>query len=101
VADPPGHGTPEPAAQRRRPVRWAERRRARAVRGSAAGIGARTGGGIPRLEAAIRDDRYPLLWKVSAAGVFDQSEDANFEFGLQPVLDGIQALVEARATSAR
>jgi hypothetical protein len=68
---------------------------------SAAGIGARTGGGIPRLEAAIRDDRYPLLWKVSAAGVFDQSEDANFEFGLQPVLDGIQALVEARATSAR
>jgi hypothetical protein len=51
--------------------------------------------------AAIRDDRYPLLWKVSAAGVFDQSEDANFEFGLQPVLDGIQALVEARATSAR
>jgi AcrR family transcriptional regulator len=53
------------------------------------------------LEAAIREDRYPLLMKVSAAGVFDQTEEAIFEFGLQRVLDGIEALVEARATSAR
>jgi Tetracyclin repressor-like, C-terminal domain len=44
---------------------------------------------------------FPLLWKVGAAGVFDQNEDAFFEFGLQRVLDGIEALVEARATSAR
>jgi AcrR family transcriptional regulator len=57
-----------------------------------------------RIEQAVRDDSFPLLWKLGAAGVFDQAEDAFdafFEFGLQRLLDGVQALVEARATGAR
>jgi hypothetical protein len=33
--------------------------------------------------------------------VVDQTEEAVFEFGLRRVLDGLEALVEARATSAR
>jgi AcrR family transcriptional regulator len=53
------------------------------------------------LEQAVRDDTFPLLWRVGAAGVFDQAEDAFFEFGLQRVLDGIQALIESRAAGAR
>jgi AcrR family transcriptional regulator len=53
------------------------------------------------LQNAIREGGYPLLWKLSEAGVFEQGEDAFFEFGLQRVLDGIEALVQARATSAR
>jgi AcrR family transcriptional regulator len=55
------------------------------------------------LEAAVREDRFPLLWKVSSAGVFDPAEDEMFlfEFGLQRVLDGIEALVEARAAGVR
>jgi AcrR family transcriptional regulator len=52
------------------------------------------------LETAMRDDRYPLLSKVASAGVFDQTEDDLFEFGLQRVLDGVEALVEARANGA-
>jgi AcrR family transcriptional regulator len=55
------------------------------------------------LEAAMREDRFPLLGKVSAAGVFDETENDQylFEFGLQRVLDGIEALVQARAASPR
>jgi hypothetical protein len=53
------------------------------------------------LETAMRDDRYPLLSKVASAGVFDQTEDDLFEFGLQRVLDGVEALVEARADGAQ
>ena len=49
------------------------------------------------LEAAMREDRYPLLSKVEAK-VFEQTEDELFEFGLQRVLDGVEALVEARAS---
>jgi AcrR family transcriptional regulator len=55
------------------------------------------------LEAAVREDRFPLLWKVSTAGVFDPAADEMFlfEFGLQRVLDGVETLVEARAAGVR
>jgi AcrR family transcriptional regulator len=52
------------------------------------------------LEKVVSDDRYPLLEKVWSGGDLDQTEEDLFEFGLQRMLDGIEALVEARATSA-
>ena len=46
-------------------------------------------------------DRYPTLRTVAAAGDFDQApadeSDDPLEFGLQRVLDGIEAFVQARA----
>jgi AcrR family transcriptional regulator len=59
-----------------------------------------------RLLAKLTDaDRFPALHAVIAAGVFDGPEDpqdledlnAEFAFGLDRVLDGIDALVRARA----
>jgi hypothetical protein len=59
-----------------------------------------------RLLAKLTDaDRFPALHAVIAAGVFDEPgppedpEDLNaeFAFGLDRVLDGIDALVRARA----
>jgi hypothetical protein len=46
----------------------------------------------------VRDDRYRLLGRAAEAGVFEQTEDELFEFGLQRVLDGVEALVAARAS---
>lgn len=52
------------------------------------------------MEKVIDDERYPMLAGVLASGVFDGPDDAphdDFEFGLQRILDGIAALVEARS----
>lgn len=47
-------------------------------------------------------ERFPALHEIIAAGVLDneaqeQDEDEQFDFGLQRVLDGIEALVRARS----
>jgi AcrR family transcriptional regulator len=58
--------------------------------------------GYGRLLARLTDaERFPALHAVIAAGVFDEPEepedpDAEFRFGLERVLDGIDALVRAR-----
>jgi AcrR family transcriptional regulator len=48
------------------------------------------------LHDLFTDQSYPMIAKVSEAGVWDQHEDAWFEFGLARVLDGIEQLVRAR-----
>jgi AcrR family transcriptional regulator len=59
--------------------------------------------GYGRLLARLTDaERFPALHAVIAAGVFDQGPDDpdepdEFVFGLERVLDGIGALVRARA----
>ena len=47
------------------------------------------------MKNAVTDGRYPALAKVVSAGVFEQIDDDadDFEFGLQCVLDGIEALI--------
>jgi AcrR family transcriptional regulator len=44
-------------------------------------------------------DRFPALHAALASGVFDQDDDIDieFSFGLERVLDGIDALVQKRA----
>jgi hypothetical protein len=42
----------------------------------------------------------PLLSRVGEGGGFEGSQDRGFEFGLQRILDGIEALIVARATGA-
>jgi AcrR family transcriptional regulator len=51
---------------------------------------------VTRLAAA---DRFPELRAALAAGVFDQADDPEdeFVFGLERILDGVDALVRARA----
>jgi AcrR family transcriptional regulator len=48
-------------------------------------------------------DRYPALHAVLAAGVFDRADppEQEFAFGLERILDGIEALVRARDQSPR
>jgi AcrR family transcriptional regulator len=59
--------------------------------------------GYGRLLARLTDaERFPALHAVIEAGVFDEPDgpddpDAEFVFGLERVLDGIEALVRARA----
>jgi AcrR family transcriptional regulator len=59
--------------------------------------------GYGRVLAKLTDaERFPALHAVIAAGVFDEPDDpedpdAEFRFGLERVLDGIDALVRARA----
>ena len=48
------------------------------------------------MDKYIDADRYPTLASVSSAWAFDET-DAGFEFGLQRVLDGIEAFVRARS----
>ncbi len=52
------------------------------------------------LAGLIDGDRFPALTALVAAGVFeggDESPDSEFEFGLERVLDGIEAFVRERA----
>jgi hypothetical protein len=44
-------------------------------------------------------DRFPALHTLLDAGVFDRADppDEEFAFGLERLLDGIEALVRARA----
>jgi AcrR family transcriptional regulator len=59
--------------------------------------------GYGRLLVRLTDaERFPALHAVIEAGVFDEPDgpddpDAEFVFGLERVLDGIEALVRARA----
>lgn len=53
------------------------------------------------LEVVSGDERYRALATVAAAGGFDppaKREDDPFEFGLQRLLDGVEAFSRARAT---
>jgi AcrR family transcriptional regulator len=70
----------------------------------AAGAGERDAmSGYGRLLARLTDpERFPALHAVIEAGVLDEPErpedpDAEFVFGLERILDGIEALVRARA----
>jgi AcrR family transcriptional regulator len=54
-----------------------------------------------RLLAKLTDpERFPALHAVLAAGVFDEPDDGDdeFGFGLERVLDGIETLIEKRRT---
>jgi len=54
-----------------------------------------------RLLARLTDpERFPALHAVLAAGVFDEPDDGDgdFGFGLERVLDGIETLIEKRRT---
>jgi AcrR family transcriptional regulator len=69
-----------------------------------AGAGAQDAvSGYGRLLARLTDpERFPALHAVIEAGVLDEPEspedpDADFDFGLERVLDGVEALVRARA----
>jgi AcrR family transcriptional regulator len=63
--------------------------------------------GYGRLLARLTDpERFPALHAVIAAGVFDDDPDDpeepdEFRFGLERVLDGVDALVRARAATGR
>ena len=50
------------------------------------------------LRALTDAERFPALHAMLAAGVFDRADppDAEFEFGLQRILDGIAALIVSR-----
>ncbi|HEY2636016.1 MAG TPA: TetR/AcrR family transcriptional regulator C-terminal domain-containing protein, partial [Solirubrobacteraceae bacterium] len=51
------------------------------------------------LRALVAGERYPALRAVLDAGVFDRADppEAEFDFGLERILDGIEALTRARA----
>jgi AcrR family transcriptional regulator len=53
------------------------------------------------LRALTDAERFPALHAVLDAGVFDRADppDAEFEFGLQRLLDGIAALISSRSPS--
>ena len=56
------------------------------------------------LETVTGDERYPSLTALVAAGGFDARADGaedTFEFGLERLLDGVEALVRARAPAPR
>jgi AcrR family transcriptional regulator len=58
-------------------------------------------GSYGRLLARLTDpERFPALRAVIAAGVFDEPDEADydFRFGLERVLDGIETLIENRRT---
>ena len=57
-----------------------------------------------RLLATVTDSGlFPALRSLLAAGVFDSADhpDKEFEFGLERILDGIEALIRRRARGAR
>lgn len=59
--------------------------------------------GYARLLATVTDpERFPALHAVLAAGVFDVADhpDKEFTFGLERILDGIDALVQARSRAS-
>jgi AcrR family transcriptional regulator len=53
------------------------------------------------LRRLTRPDRYPALHALLDAGVFDRADppDEEFAFGLERILDGVEALVQSRARS--
>lgn len=51
----------------------------------------------PFLERALADDDTSMIAKIVSGGGFDEWGDRTFEFGLQRVLDGIEAYLAWRA----
>jgi AcrR family transcriptional regulator len=53
------------------------------------------------LRALTDAERFPALHAVLAAGVFDRADppDEEFAFGLERILDGIEALIRSRSRS--
>jgi AcrR family transcriptional regulator len=50
----------------------------------------------PYLDELMAGGDIPLLSRVGEGGGFEGSQDRGFEFGLQRILDGIEALIAAR-----
>jgi AcrR family transcriptional regulator len=51
------------------------------------------------MRALVSSGRFPTLARIAASGVFELAEedpDAEFEFGLSRILDGVEVLVDAR-----
>ena len=50
---------------------------------------------LPRHAAGTDAERFPALHALLAAGVFDRADppDDEFAFGLERILDGVEALV--------
>ena len=55
----------------------------------------------PYLATAMAGEQNPMLGKVAEDGGFDGPSDRSFEFGLQRILDGMQALIAARRSGGR
>lgn len=61
-----------------------------------------TGSDLEPLAELVDEERFPALRRALGKGVFDtlgDDRDADFRFGLERILDGIESLVEARAKS--
>jgi AcrR family transcriptional regulator len=54
----------------------------------------------PYLDELMSGGDVPLLSRVGEQGGFEGPQDRSFEFGLQRVLDGIEALIAARAAGS-
>jgi hypothetical protein len=54
--------------------------------------------GAAVLAKLIDAQRFPALTEAVVSGAFDDDPDAEFVFGLERVLDGIEALVRARGS---
>ncbi len=52
------------------------------------------------LGEALAGERNPMLGRVAAGGGFDGPRDRSFEFGLQRLLDGLEALIATRQPDA-
>jgi AcrR family transcriptional regulator len=50
----------------------------------------------PYLAQAMVGEQNPMLGKVADAGGFDGPQERSFEFGLQRILDGLEALIATR-----
>jgi hypothetical protein len=53
------------------------------------------------LRALTDAERFPALHAVLAAGVFDRADppEEEFAFGLERILDGVEALISSRSPS--
>lgn len=52
------------------------------------------------LRTVVQADRFPTLSAIIATGAFEEPDDdpdADFEFGLQRILEGLQALIQQRS----
>jgi AcrR family transcriptional regulator len=77
----------------------------------AAALARTSGAGLPeamvnygKVLARLTDpERFPALHAVIASGVFDEADetDSEFVFGLERVLDGIEALIEGKGRTGR
>jgi hypothetical protein len=55
----------------------------------------------PYLDELMSGGDIPLLSRVGAAGGFEGSAERTFGFGLERILDGIEALIEALIEARR